>query len=110
MNKWEWILTYVIYPFLAFTLGYFQYGGLDGGLAVLLYDIIIGFASLLGFIPIAGVLLYFMVAKFIITPWVLSFTGITESWVTSLFFFLGLGSSIIATIMSTLFLIAFLED
>lgn len=110
MGKIETILGYFLLPFLAFTLGYFQYDGFSGGLAVLLYHILTLFAGLLGFIPVVGVILYLLVAKFTITPWLLNFTGITDSWVISIFYWIGFLEACLTTIVSVILIIKFLEE
>ena len=111
MSGWSALIGRIpIFLILAFILGYFQYNGLGGGLAIILLDILLGFASLLGIIPIAGVVLYWIVAETLIIPFVFDFTGIAASWVIDLFLWLNLIVSVIFTTVALLCLIAYTID
>jgi hypothetical protein len=94
-----------IFAVMTFILGWFVYGGINGALAMVLIEILIGFTCLFGLIPIIGVLFYWLVAHFWVIPWVLSLTQLSNSFVVGFLFSLGLLGSIILTIISTIAII-----
>jgi hypothetical protein len=59
---------------------YRTYGGLARVFAMLILDIFYDLAMLLALIPFAGVVLQALVMYFLITPWVLDFTGMVATW------------------------------
>ena len=86
------------------AIGYFVYGGLHGFFGILILGILIELVSLLGLIPILGIILYWFVSKTYIIPWVLNLTGLTSTWVINMLFVFGLLVAIFLSLVA-LFLI-----
>jgi len=83
-------LSSVIYLILCVGLGYFVYGrSLDMLIAVAVLSILMSLALYLSLIPFVGFIVYALVAKFCIIPWMFSFSGLYDTWLISLMFWLG---------------------
>lgn len=87
-------------------LGYFIYGGVDGFVATLAYNIGLSFLSLTGFIPLIGTIIYCLVGWFWWQPLIFGFSGIYSTWLTNLIFAIG---AIISAIYGLLTFVAFLD-
>jgi hypothetical protein len=95
------------FSFFLAALGYFVYGGLDGAVAIFLLSLAIGFLSLLGFIPVLGVGVFYWIATGWAFPNIMAFTHLAGySWLTAAILYLYLFLSIIFTIISTFVILA----
>lgn len=100
--KWASSLSYEwITALLAFILGYFQYGSTIGGLSTVLIAICLFFLAFFGSVPFIGFILYFIIATKWLIPNILTFVGLTTSWVISLFLWLNFCLALAATIMTS---------
>lgn len=88
------------------ALGFFAYHRSPTGLVVsALLTILQSLAALVGFVPIAGPILYYVFLGQWVQNWILATANVGPTWVTGWIFWYGLISSIIATaISSALFL------
>ena len=93
---------------LAFLLGYFQYGGFEGGFAMILVDLLLGLFALISIIPL-GVIVYFILGNRVLDM-VLAFTSMEKSWVTSFIFYYKGALGIIITIVIMLVIIGRLME
>lgn len=82
------------------ALGYFVYGGINGALAIFVLYSLSGLLALLGFIPVLGVILTYIVNDLFVFPVVFSLTGITATWLTSLIFWGNLVGSAICSFVA----------
>lgn len=87
---------------IAFALGFFTYGGIGGGLAILLLCVIYGSLTVLAVIPLIGFVAQIYVLLSIAWPVVSQFTGIEASWLTTLIFAVYVLSGFILTANTTL--------
>jgi len=85
-------------------LGYFVYGGIDGALGMILSDMLLSLTALLGFIPVVGVVLYWVTANNIVMPAIFNLTGLHSTWLTTILVYFGLAVSILATLISSFFI------
>jgi hypothetical protein len=92
------------------ALGYFVYGSLAGVFAMLILGILYDLAMLLALIPFAGVVLQALVMYFLITPWVLDFTGIAATWLTTLVFWVDVAFGCLITFIMSMYVLAHLMD
>ena len=69
---------------ILFILGYLVYGGLDGGIGLVAYGIVIGLTTLLAFIPFIGFPLQLYVLFAISEPWVFSMTVVEPGVLTAI--------------------------
>jgi len=103
--------SWVLWLFLAYILGYFQYGRtLDGGLATVLMVIACSVLALIGLLPIIDVILYFYIGETWLIPNVLTFVDIQPSWLTHTIFIIGAIFAIILTLCSTILLITLITE
>lgn len=89
-------------------LGYFVYGkSVDAFVGILILGILMSAAHFLSLIPFVGFIVWALLAKFCIIPWVFSFGGLYETWLISLMFWLGVaGGAIISILMGVAVLAA----
>jgi hypothetical protein len=95
MSSTHWVPTLTL---LTAALGYFVYGGINGALAIFVLDILSGLAVLLGFIPVVGVLLTYMINDLFVFPFVFNLTGITATWLTNFIFWANIVISAICSL------------
>lgn len=76
------ILFALIFFFSA--LGYFVYGGMNGVFAVFILCVLYCLAVFLSCVPLVGIVLQGVVSLLWIFPLIKSFTGIEQTWLTSL--------------------------
>jgi len=88
------------------ALAYFVYGGLNGVFGILILSILLSIAFFLCLIPIAGIILYFLLSFFVIIPKVLAFTGLHMTWLVTVMFAVDM---IIGAIVSIVMTLAFLD-
>ena len=90
---------------LSFLLGYFVYGGLEGGLGMALLSLLLGILMIISLIPILGNITYFWVGTKIL-DWVLTLTGLGRTWLTTaIYWYEGVCGIIVSLlVMSTLVL------
>jgi len=65
-------------------LGYFVYDGLDGLIGILLLSMCFTVLLLVALIPVVGAGIELALMWWVVMPKVLSFTGLGETWLTSL--------------------------
>jgi hypothetical protein len=101
----------IIYITLVAVLGFFEYGKtVDGLLGGLLLAIVLTLLSLVGFMPIIGIILYWWLSGLVINWWS-SFTGLSNASLTvSVAYWFTFIGVIILNIAITLLLILFLRD
>jgi hypothetical protein len=58
----------VLGALISFLLGYFQYEGINGGLACLLFFLILGLLLFIALIPFIGWIIYYVVARIVVIP------------------------------------------
>jgi Zn-dependent protease with chaperone function len=94
---------WIILALLAFTLGYFQYGkDFNAGFGMILLSLALAFLSFVGIVPFVGFLIYYFLATLWLMPQVLTFVGLTSSWVTQLFLWLNFIGAIIFTVLTSI--------
>jgi hypothetical protein len=69
-------------------IGYFMYDGLSGSLAMIILCMVCLITMILSVIPFIGYPLQYLVSKMVVVPWVMSLTGIHDTWLTSVIFFI----------------------
>lgn len=103
----------------AFLTGWFVYGGLSSAFALLALAVIITITSVVGFIPIAGPVLYWFICKRYALPtgiqWItnISDTVTAENaikWPVDVIFYIGLANAILATIVTVFIIYRKLSD
>lgn len=67
-------------------LAWFEYRTIDGVLAIVLMDILLGLTLVLSIVPIAGYLAQLGIGWYYIIPWVLAIAGVSYSWIVTLIF------------------------
>lgn len=91
------------------ALGYFVYEGVDGAAAIVILATFYAVSILLAFIPFCGVIIQGLTMHFLIWPLVVSFTGIYDTWLTGLIFWMiiviGVTINIIWTLMGIVYLL-----
>lgn len=80
-------MTVILMVFSA-PVGYFMYGGLSGSLAMIVLCMVCLITLALSVIPFVGYPLQYLVSKMVTVPWVISLTGIHDTWLTSVIFFI----------------------
>ena len=84
-------------------IAYFYYGeSLSGCLVVLLMGLLFGLISVVGLIPIIGPVLYWVLTYYWLYPLLLSWAGISPSWITVVILFCGFVVSMILSYFTTM--------
>ena len=92
------------------ALGFFAYHSSLTGLVVgALLTILQSLAALVGFVPIAGPILYYVFLGQWVQNWTLATAGVGPTWVTGWIFWYGLISSVIATAISSAFFLMWVK-
>ena len=81
--------------------------GIMAGLGALLYALLLALASLTSLIPIAGPVIFYLIVRFSIEPFIVQF--IVLGWATTLIFWLFMVGSIIVSAVATFALLMFLR-
>ena len=71
---------------IAYALGYFVYGSVVGGLAIILLCVIYGVLMVVAMVPVIGFLIQAFVILNYVWPVLSEVTGIEASWLTTLVF------------------------
>jgi len=92
------------------ALAYFIYGEVYGVAAIIILASLYNLSVFLALIPFCGVLIQGLVIRFIMWPWIMDFTGIHDTWLTGLTFWMAIIAGISATIMGTTIFLAWRGD
>lgn len=99
----SWALP--LWYFAIFCIGFFAYGGLQGGLALFLLTFVSNLLVFLGLIPFIGFALCLVLSRFVVYPYMFEFLGITATiWTSAIFWFGGI-IAILLTILTTIALL-----
>ncbi len=94
--------TTIIYILLISILGYFIYGhSMDSAIGIFLLNVTSTFSMLLGLIPFAGFMFTYMINTQYLFPYIYSLTGIYDTWLTNLIWWISETVSLILTIITT---------
>lgn len=108
MNNTSLIPTLTII-FALTGAAYFVYDvGIAGMGAFWVYNGLYGISSFVGFVPVIGPILYWLVNVFWLEPLAVEFTGLGINWVTSIAYWLGFITSVVFTAVATFMAIAVL--
>jgi len=88
-------------PIIGILLAYIVYGSFDGVMGILILNILFSFSVMIAFIPFVGFLLHYVAMKGMILPFVLSATGIGETWLTTLLLVIYVIIGLLTTVVST---------
>ena len=85
-----------------------MYGkSVDALVGVAILAILMSLSLLLSIVPLIGFAAWALLTKFCIIPWVFSFSGLYETWLISLMFWLGVvGGAIISVLLGIVALAA----
>ena len=101
----------IFYLVLFVGLGYFVYGrDVSSLIAIVVLAVLMSIALALSFIPFLGFVVYGLVAKFAIIPWVFAATGLYDTWLISVMFWLGIALGGVLSILFGIVLLAVLLD
>ena len=93
------------------ALGYFAYADhITGAVALIFLSFLQSLASLVGAVPIAGPILYYVFLGQWVQHWTLGFTGIAPTWVTGWAFWYGLIASVVISGFTTFLLAVWMKD
>jgi len=86
---------------IAFALGWFVYGSIEGGLIIILLCAIYGTLTVLAIIPIIGLFAQLYAILFIAWPAISGSAMIEASWLTTLIFVIYMLSGLVITATTT---------
>lgn len=69
-------------PLLA-SVGYFVYGGLDGVFGIIIFTTLLSLTVFLNLIPVLGFIIQVVLILMWLSPMILNFSGIGETWLTT---------------------------
>ena len=95
-SKGSSTLGWVFWSVIWACVGYFEYGSVDGALAMLLLSIVTGVTAIFGVIPIIGIGLTWWANKYVI-GWLLGY--VASTWIIEVISLASLGMSIVLTML-----------